>query len=373
MSKIKNAARILFLPLNALNRILPKREKIFIYSNLGFRDNTRAIYEHLVTKGFNKNYKITVSCPEFKKYKNNAPENVNFKSNLGGIFSFLTSKYSFYSFGKYPIKPYNQKVVNLWHGMPLKKIGNMEDGKENIDQNFFTHLIATSPFFSDIMKKCFNAKDENIIITNQPRTDEFLKPPVSEFENTVVWLPTFKKSKKLSQTDGETIFSIFNNDSLSKINEALLNNNLCLILKPHPMEDVSVIENNYSNIKIINDEWLEEKKINLYSLLNSSKALITDYSSVFFDYMMLGKPIAFTISDINAYMKNRGFVTENPEELMVGFKIKIDDDFCAFINSLNGPDEYKAQRSKINKMLNINKKYNGCQTILDAVGIKSEE
>lgn len=89
-------------------------------------------------KGYNDEYKIVVSINDFEKYLENPPKNVLFVSNKKGIKHFMKSKYAFYCFGKYPIKPAkSQIVVNLWHGTPLKKIGNLESGLEKIDYNFF--------------------------------------------------------------------------------------------------------------------------------------------------------------------------------------------------------------------------------------------
>lgn len=57
-----------------------------------------------------------------------------------GVKHFFTSKYFFFSFGKYPVKPSKKQVViNTTHGSPLKKIGNYLDDR---DYNFFTYVLA---------------------------------------------------------------------------------------------------------------------------------------------------------------------------------------------------------------------------------------
>ena len=136
MSIAKKLGKILFLPLDALNKVLPKNpKKMFFYSNLGFRDNVKALYDYVVSKGYNKSFEIVVATDEFEQYRDSAPQNVKFVSLNKGIFHFLSSKYAFYSFGKYPIMPAkDQKVVNLWHGMPLKRIGRLEVGHEQDKQ-----------------------------------------------------------------------------------------------------------------------------------------------------------------------------------------------------------------------------------------------
>src|SRR5699024_9340334 len=126
---MKKIISVIFKVLNIFNNMLYKRtDRIVLYSNLGFRDNVKAIYDYLIENKYNNKYKIICSINDRKDYKNVSIKNVKFVNNYLGLFYFLTSKYFMYSFGKYPIKPSKkQEVINLWHGSPLKTIGNLED------------------------------------------------------------------------------------------------------------------------------------------------------------------------------------------------------------------------------------------------------
>lgn len=108
--------------------MIPKKNKrIVLYSNWGFRDNLRTLYQYLVDHGYPEEYDIICASNDF--YHLEKDKNVKYVSIYRGLYYFLTSKYFFYSFGKYPIKPApNQMVVNLWHGMPLKKLGILKRG-----------------------------------------------------------------------------------------------------------------------------------------------------------------------------------------------------------------------------------------------------
>ena len=158
-----------------MNTIIPKRNKrIVLYSNWGFRDNLRTLYQYLVDNGYQEEYEIICASNNF--YHLEKEKDVKYVSIYRGLYYFLTSKYFFYSFGKYPIKPApNQMVVNLWHGMPLKKIGNLEEGLENVDYNFFTKLVSSSDYFTPIMKAAFNATDEQILLVGNIRNDELFE------------------------------------------------------------------------------------------------------------------------------------------------------------------------------------------------------
>ena len=164
MSFLRMAPRRIWSFLNIVNSVVPKNErKIFLYSNMGFRDNIRAVYDYLIENGYNSRFKIICSLDDRAVVKRE--KNVKLINNLRGLFSFFTCKYVFYCFGKYPVKPKRgQKVFNLWHGMPLKRIGNMLPGYEKTDYNYFTGILCTSEFFRDIMKKSFSCDDGQIII-----------------------------------------------------------------------------------------------------------------------------------------------------------------------------------------------------------------
>lgn len=99
-------------------------------------------------------------------------------------------------------------------------------------------------------------------------------------------------------------------------------NNIILLLKLHPAEEHVVINNlkNSENIKIITNYMLYEKQIDLYEILNGCDILITDYSSIYFDYLLLDRPIIFVPVDLSEYKENRGFLLEPYDDWTPGPK-----------------------------------------------------
>ncbi len=375
MGKTKKILKILLKPLSFVNGTIKKDSNcVFFYSNLGFRDNVRAMYDYMIDSGINEQKKITVATDEYKKYRKNAPENVRFVSLKSGIFAFFKAKYCFYSFGKYPIKPSKeQKVVNLWHGMPLKAIGRYEKGCENEDQNFFSHTIATSPFFAKIMAKAFGADEEQVILSAQPRCDVFFKENAKPeflkgFEKVVFWLPTFMSSKRLGRTDGNySELNPYNADFLKNLQSVLKENDTLLLIKPHPMDDAALSEEAFENIMSVTDEDLENMGHNLYDVLKFSNALVTDFSSIYIDFMLLDRPIAFAGADVEAYGENRGFTVENPKEYMPGENLKAAEDFIGFIQNLKKSiDPYKEKRQALCKIFHTTENP-GCENILNKI------
>lgn len=361
-----------------INKFIPKSEnKILIYSNLGFRDNVKSVYDYLIENGYNKRYKIICSLDDYKNMKQKySAENVKFVSNKMGFLHFFTSEFMFYSFGKFPVKPSKkQKVVNLWHGMPFKCVGNLEKGFENEDYFFFTHTIATSELFAEKMALCFKCPRECVLLTGQPRCDKLFKNDV-EKEKLIVWLPTYRSSQKLnsfntSSDNGIGFPIIKNEDELNKINEILLNYDYEMIIKPHPLQDISQKVNEMSNISVVSQKDLDDNNEDIYDLFKRSSGLITDYSSVSFDYLNLNRPIIYTMDDGENYSKMRGFTVENPEELMAGTVVRSIDELVNSIKEIcEGVDKFTKKRENVNKLANSHQNSDSTKEILDIIGLK---
>ena len=352
-----------------MNTIIPKKNKrIVLYSNWGFRDNLRTLYQYLVDNGYQEEYEIICASNDF--YHLEKEKDVKYVSIYRGLYYFLTSKYFFYSFGKYPIKPApNQMVVNLWHGMPLKKIGNLEVGMEEIDYNFFTKLVSSSALFTPIMKAAFKAEDNQILLVGNIRNDELFK---KEKEKNIIWMPTYRNSNNYHDSQEALIFSLGEED-FSKIQQILSKHDYQLYIKLHPLEESRLkVQMNHSTIHLLTEEIISEQYGTLYTFLGTTSALITDYSSVFLDYYLLNRPVAFTINDYEEYKEKRGFVFEDVKSLMVGSVIRDSHDLLEFLESvMKSEDSYIEERTKVNDKVNTIQK-DFTKILLNEIGLKKK-
>ncbi len=368
--------------LNVINRIVRKDPyRIILYSNMGFRDNVRAVFDYLIQNGYNKRYKIIVSLNDHKKYSETPEKNVEYVSPVKGLFKFFRCKYCYYCFGKYPIKPpKNQFVFNLFHGMPLKRIGNMVPGCEKIDYNYFSLVLCTSEYFRDIIKRSFNASDEQIAICGQPRTDEMLAEIAPEdemnakaelidydsrFSKMILWLPTYRDGRG-SELD------ILETRSLNKLDKMLSDNGYVMLVKLHPLSttDPYMASSTLKCIRVIDNDTLEKSRIGFYSLLAMSHALITDYSSVFFDYVLLDRPIGFVIDDIKEYSRDRGFVFDDPLSNMPGELIRSSEDFLGFVKDvIDGRDKLMNYRRMLCSRFNAFNDADNCKRVVSVIDV----
>lgn len=362
--------KALFKIISLINNILPKsKDRILLYSNLGFRDNVEVLYRYLIENEYHKNFKIICISNDF--YSMGRTENVKYIGLYRGVFYFLFSKYFFFCAGKYPIKPSKkQMVVNLWHGIPLKKIGNLVGGFEHKDYNFFTKLVCFSKFFKPIMKSAFKANDEQLLIAGNVRNDDLFKPSAEYLSRkTILWMPTYRETNGEKNGANTLIFNMENR--WKELNEILRSKNIELYLKLHPLEaSLLKFDEKFSNIFLIDDKILSERKIPLYSFIGSMDALITDYSSVYFDYLLLNRPIGFVLDDYEEYSKNRGFVVDDIRSLMPGEKLYSYADLINFIENFDSEiDKYEASRREINDLVN-EVKSDFCRDLLKKIDLK---
>lgn len=353
--------RILSFFLNLLNHLFKKKNnRILLFSNLGFRDNVLAVYSYLVNNEYDKKYEIIIASDKFYSEMNKNVKQVNL---FVGMFYYLTSKYIFYCFGTVPIYPHNQKIINLWHGMPLKKIGKLKDYNRTFD--YFSYVICYSDFFESTMKESFGVNSDRLVISGSPRNDELFSN--ESLLNTVIWMPTYRD-------DSKKVLFYEDNSFLLNLDKILLHKNIKLTIKPHPL-DTKFHEifkkTTFKNINIVDDDYILTRWGSLYKMLAVTKALITDYSSVYIDYLLLLRPIAFTIEDKEDYLQSRGVNFSNLDELLPGPKLNDLESFSLFFDVVNNEinDDYKENRKQVRNKFYKYKDENSTKRILNMVGI----
>lgn len=372
--------------LGAINAVVPKKPTrvLFYESQMGApKDNTEALCNWIVDHDAEHKLELLycAGCIPDQKLSS-ACKRVGV---LGGLLGFLRAKYVFYSFGGMRIDPSkHQKVICLWHGIPLKSIGKMADARcssEDIDD--FTEVLATSDLLVPVMARAFGCTEDKVMVAGQPRND-YLAQPVSykraigdgigEVDKAILWMPTFRRSSDGRFGEGFSGISAYppllaDSRDLEQLNDLLADRHIVLIVKAHSYDSLEL--DSMSHIRFVTDRDLAEAGIKLYQLIASFDALITDYSSVAFDFMLLDRPIAYTIDDFDEYERCRGFSFDDPLSLMPGRKM-IDKqdlfDFC--ISVADGVDDHKDERNRVLEMMYEYRTGSSCERIAEHVGLE---
>ncbi|MFZ4908166.1 CDP-glycerol glycerophosphotransferase family protein [Enterococcus thailandicus] len=258
------------------------------------------------------------------------------------------------SFMPYFIKQEGQIYINTWHGTPLKTLGlDIKDAgfsdHKNIQRNLLhvDYLLMPNEFTAD---KLINSHDlkgifpGKVFVTGNPRVDMIFKEKkellvkynLPKDQKIMLYAPTWKKD--IDSTTDEDIKELIN--ELDKLQDAV-GEEYKVLLKTHYFIYDLFVEKGYAN-KIL-PNWIDTNE-----LLACVDRLITDYSSIFFDFLPLKKPIYFYIPDKKTYDKKRGFyldIDNLPGEVSMDF-----DSLCS---SLKVPEKkyLKKYSSKIHRYI----------------------
>lgn len=376
-----------------LKKFPPKlvENRILFETNDDFTDNSRALFDYMVENGYNKKYELVWLVHEPEKYKKYEAENVRFIRNFkkesdirrAEAYRYaLTSKFIFYTqaFNWIGMSRRNQVFVNLWHGCGYK-------ANKNNRRVFFDYCLVPGDIFIETKKEFFSCSTKKLLAFGYPRYDMMLRGSrtadgykelllkESGSEKLVLWMPTYRHatSERLNE---ETLNNEFNipivddKDKLLALNEFCKKNRILVAIKKHYLQiPYDFGENVLTNIVYLENSDLEEHGLQLYEFINCADALISDYSSVAIDYLLLDRPLGFTLDDYQAYTESRGWVFENPLEYMPGAHIYDIRQFEQFLLDVKeGHDEYKEKRAAVREKTH-NTCDNYCGRVLDYFGI----
>lgn len=356
---------------------------IVFQSEGDFWDNAYALFDYMITNKFNDDYKLIWLVQDPQQYQNYRYKNVEFVKRNSDIFKEMlyeqkimrSSHFFFFTHRGYKQRRKNQVVINLWHGSVVMKACN---GVPKIFKTF-DYQCCSSPIAAERMRNFTGVRENQIIINSDCRQDYLFsdcKDLIRSFlgnsyNKYILGMPTFKKAKQWTDavTESWILPVIRNKNEFDRLNAFCKKENILLILKIHHLEDVSFIDaTSTTNIRIIKDEDLQKAGIQLYQLIGKTDALLTDFSSVAYDYMLLNKPIGYMVSEKNNY--SRGFIIENIEEEMPGEKINNLKDLENFLlNVKDGIDLYKEKRDIIKNKFFVYQNSDNCERLLKLLNI----
>jgi len=198
-------------------------------------------------------------------------------------------------------------VINTWHGIALKKIlyddkisnFHREGASKNLIRCLFPFLrkeseysliAASSETEARNLYTAFRVGPEKVVICGLPRNDVFTPQGSTSAQHKIIYMPTHRNEGEID------IQGLFAKD-IVHINKILVDMDVELHIKLHYYHAKDNGKNDYSNIKFIVAD-------DVYSIINEYSMLITDYSSIYFDFLLTGRPIIFAPFDINYYLKN---------------------------------------------------------------------
>ena len=307
------------------------------FSGRGYSDSPKAMYEYMRKAPEYKDYKFVWSFREPEKYRelleDGRTELVKFRTRADNI-ALRKAKYwiANYRMLDYQHPRKGQIYVQCWHGTPLKRLGYDIDASDNAmnsigeirekyrtDAKKFSYLLSPSPFASEKFATAWDLNSTHqthkIIEEGYPRNDRLINAGDEERtsirkklgvddKKVILYAPTWRDNQHIS---GEG-YSYKTEVDFDRLKEAL-GDKYVILFRAHYLVANSFDFDRYegfvrdvSSYDDINDLYL------------ASDLLITDYSSVFFDYSNLERPVIFYMYDLDQY-----------EHEMRGFYLSLDE------------------------------------------------
>ena len=365
---------------------MPLGNLILFESAPVYTDNTKAVFEEMVRRGLHKKYKFVwlhqakdtppegIGHVKFVKYP---PENrlqEQYQTWLRYRARALISCNDILT----KIRD-DQYAFFLMHGAALKRVkGHYVVPNEKLDE-----ILSFSHYLAPLEEACMGCDPEKMRVLGFPRNDILLKStldvhklfPDREFRKVIYWMPTFRQHKNGSVCSTSIALPIiYNEETARQINEAAREAGVLVVLKPHFAQDVSrLMDIDLSNLVLINDAFLAKHQVMNYELLGRADAMLTDYSSVYHDFLLTDRPIGLCWDDYEEFAKNEGFVVDVDKVLAAGEKLYTAGDLCGFIRRLAaGEDALRAERAAVRNMIHDYQDADSSRRVVDHILKKLE-
>ncbi len=370
---------LLWYKIYIISYFVPKNKNIWIFGSVNgekYVDNSKYLFEYVsknhpeiraiwTTK--NKSALESIKNQNFEAYHYSSLKAILLTMRAGVcVISHLLMDIPGFASNK-------TKLIVLWHGTPLKKIG-FDDNKRSSSISLTQRISLIFPFYKanykksllfctsdnliDLFAQSHQIPKERVFATGYPRNDVF-------FQKTPDCIPIIQKLNQLQKENckiaiympthrkfGQINICSFLKNSISQINTGLKKLNTILLVKLHffHMKEIENQNQSYSNIIFVKDEDINQ---DIYPILPKTDLLITDYSSIFFDYLLLDKPIIFAPFDKEDYLENDRDFYFDYDEITPGPKAKDWNEVLTQIRIFaDTPNLYKTERDKIKNKFN---------------------
>lgn len=280
----------------------------------------------------------------------------------------------------------SQINLQFWHGIPLKRMGIMAHNTRYCDNQRNQRLwhenadivTSTSDLYESLMSSCMAIETNKYQKLGFPRLDYLKNPSISkkqlladlfktEDENAKlgIYMPTFRyelEDKSIMEKIKAGNFLAFEDFDLEKLNAALKEAGIYLLVKLHPYE-MRLFKNfdqAASNISFLNNDYLFDHQLDLYEMLGNMDLLMTDFSSIYFDFLELDRPLIFVTNFLAQYQKTRGLLLGPYQEIVPGVSVKNEAELITSLKELD-QDPAKSKRHYWHKMINQIPDQNYCE------------
>ncbi|MDR1397706.1 MAG: CDP-glycerol glycerophosphotransferase family protein [Desulfarculales bacterium] len=351
-----------------LRRLGIEPDLFLFISRPDFSDNSHALWKYINQNTAYKTawlIKNRAAC-ELLKERNIACE--LFDSAAGVALAqkarYVISNIYFWGLHKYP----GQIYINLWHGSGIKAHYFYDRNNDNQpyyeakrDSELTDLYLVQGVLDKFILAALLNCDARKMLVTGQPRIDNIKEAAGKDnleciFENItrkydrlILFAPTFRRTtySVVGKYYQDNILGLPDFNS-SSFNEIMAKHKAALVVKLHPIEETNFISIDLEgdeNIFLLKNLDMLKAGLQMNDLINAFDVMISDYSSIAYDFLLLDRPIIYNIPDQEEYAQKQGFVFPHIDFWMPGEKVF---NFGGLLDALEDafkhPQRYSAQR-----------------------------
>ena len=372
------------LPMNKLKQLafkvlsyLPLSNTVLFESAPDLSDNTKPVFDEMLRRNLQKRYRLIwlcfSTCDHYPKIKNVKYLEVSKHKYEYVMLTYLSKVIiccnRFVESGRK-----GQSVYYLMHGSPIKDTSSYYKCSQYVN-----YMITAGEYMNKKSALAMSFDEKRCYPLGYPRNDILVHPSVDlqhflgKYKKYVIWYPTVKQFKGGRDYGIEPIPFFEDPVNIEKINEFAKSKDILIIIKPHFAQIENISKDNYSNIKFINDDFYKTNNLVPYEFMGSCDALLSDYSSVFYDYMICNKPIGLIWADLDTFKKNVGLFDFYEEVTDCCSRIYTLDDLFEFLSDVSdGKDKYQEDREKMCKVINAPKDGKNAARVVDFIVKESQ-
>ena len=339
------------LLLGALSRLPAGRPMIVLTSDsrTSLSGNLKLVHDRLVERNLDRAYQLKMIFKASIRMRRGLRERARFVWLLARAKVILVEDYQ-PAIYRLPRRS-DQRIIQLWHAWgAFKTVGYSRIGKSwgpnpysSVHKNYTYATVSSThevPFYAE----AFGLPEERVVPTGTPRMDDFLDPsrqaerreaaydaiPGARDREVILFAPTFRgNSARHARYPVELI-------DLDAANALCEERDATLIIKMHPFvrRRVDIPDEYRDRLIDVSDLPMEAN-----DLLLITDLLVTDYSSLVFEYSTLGRPMLFFAYDLEEYIADRDFY-EPYEEFVPGRIVRTFDELLDAIRR----DDYELEK-----------------------------
>lgn len=363
---------LVFIIISIFSKASPRFENKWIYiasDGNRFAENSKYLYLNNVNKKEGKIEHIWIGASEevIQELRSNG-FSAYYANSIKAKYHLLTAGVAIEThgpqFGRYLS---GATIIDTHHGNALKTMGSDKDVERSsggcvdyIKSRVWHRLVSISYLQvtnngipKETFKKARQLTESEILIAPYPRLDPFFKNDsmfklgvnkqlLSEIQeknqnrNVVIYAPTWREA--FEEKNGKALSNIC--PDFKYINNLMERTGSILYISTHPREPLEIDYNKYEHISKL------ETGGDIYPFLRYCDVLITDYSSIFYDFLFADQPICFYAPDLAEYQATRGLYFEYKKHVP-GPVSQSTSELIRDLNlALAGNDQYATNRSK---------------------------